>query len=241
LDSENNYYDIPVFEGKNSFTTSFPDQDIFQKPKMEKEGSALKNLLSIYNPSYTAEDPSMNVSVYSSGASKLSPYLNVDPYIAAEPEFILPEGASRQRGRFEFAFGAIGSSVILGAAFGGFSGLYRGYRDTQGQIGKVRRTQLINYVGKQGATSANALGVVALMYSGFGCFLSWYREKDDDANTLAAATATGLLFKSTTGLRRCAIGGALGFGLASAYILWTKGQKDRSIANYISSNRYTSY
>jgi len=209
---------------------------------MEKEGSALKNLLSIYTPSYTPEDPSMNVSVYSSGASKLSPYLNVDPYAATfEPEFILPEGASRQRGRFEFAFGAIGSSVIAGAAFGGISGLYRGFRDTQGQIGKVRRTQLINYVGKQGATSANALGVAALMYSGFGCFLSWYREKDDDANTLIAATATGLLFKSTAGLRRCAIGGAVGLGLASAYILWTKGQKDRSIANYISSNRYTSY
>ena len=35
------------------------------------------------------------------------------------------------------------------------------------------------------------------MYSGFGCFLSWYRESDDDYNTLAAATATGLLYKST--------------------------------------------
>jgi import inner membrane translocase subunit TIM23 len=52
-------------------------------------------------------------------------------------------------------------------------------------------------MSKQGATSANALGVLAVMYSGFGCFLSWYRDTDDDANTLAAATATGLLYKSS--------------------------------------------
>lgn len=64
-------------------------------------------------------------------------------------------------------------------------------------IDKISIFRLINYVAKQGASSANALGVAALMYSGFGCFLSWYRETDDDANTLAAATATGLLFKST--------------------------------------------
>ncbi|CAL8074768.1 unnamed protein product [Orchesella dallaii] len=208
---------------------------------MEKEGTSLKSLLSMYGPSYTPEDPSMNVSVYSSGASKLSPYLSVDPYLSSEPEFILPEGQGRQRGRFEFAFGTIGSSVLVGAAFGGMAGLYKGIKETQGQVGKVRRTQLINYVSKQGASSANALGVVALMYSGFGCFLSWYRETDDDANTLGAATATGLLFKSTAGLRRCAVGGAVGFGLAAAYCLWTKGQKDRSIANYVSNSRYTTY
>jgi len=81
------------------------------------------------------------IAVYSSGASKLSPYLSVDPYLSSEPEFILPEGAGRQRGRFEFAFGTIGSSVLVGAAFGGMAGLYRGIQETQGQIGKVRRTQ----------------------------------------------------------------------------------------------------
>lgn len=57
--------------------------------------------------------------------------------------------------------------------------------------------RLINYVSKTGASSANALGVIAVMYSGFGCFLSWYRDTDDDTNTLAAATATGLLYKSS--------------------------------------------
>lgn len=65
----------------------------------------------------------------------------MDPYLTSEPEFILPEGAGRQRGRFEFAFGTIGSSVLIGAGFGGVAGLYRGFKETQGQIGRVRRTQ----------------------------------------------------------------------------------------------------
>lgn len=79
--------------------------------------------------------------MYSSGVSKLSPYLNVDPYINQEPEFILPEGANRQRGRFEFAFGTIGSGVMVGGAFGAVNGLYTGVRATAGMTGNVRRTQ----------------------------------------------------------------------------------------------------
>lgn len=208
---------------------------------VEKENHTLKNLLGGYIPSYTSEDPSMNVSVSSSRVSQLSPYLSIDPYLAQEPEFILPEGSGRQRGRFEYAFGTIGGSVLIGAGFGGVSGLYRGFQDTQGQVGKVRRTQLLNYIGKHGASTANSLGVMAVMYSGFGVFLSWFRGSDDEYNTLASATATGLLYKSSAGLKRCAIGGGVGFGLAALYTIWAKGSQDRSIADYIPGSRYSNY
>jgi import inner membrane translocase subunit TIM23 len=50
---------------------------------------------------------------------------------------------------------------------------------------------------KQGSATANTLGVLAVMYSGFGVLLSWGRGRDDELNTLTAATATGLLYKST--------------------------------------------
>ncbi|KFM59780.1 Mitochondrial import inner membrane translocase subunit Tim23, partial [Stegodyphus mimosarum] len=63
------------------------------------------------------------------------------------------------------------------------------------------------------------------MYSGFGVLFSWIRGVDDEVNTIAAGTATGLLYKSSAGLRKCGIGGALGLGMASAYCLWTS--KDR--------------
>lgn len=48
---------------------------------------------------------------------------------------------------------------------------------------------------------------------------------DDEFNTLAAGTATGLLYKSTAGLRKCAIGGVIGLSLSAIYCLATS--KDR--------------
>lgn len=116
---------------------------------------------------------------------------------------------------------------MTGAFLGGMSGLYTGLKETAiaGHQGSIRRTQILNFITKRGAASANALGVVALMYSGFGVILSLLRGTDDEVNTLTAGTLTGLLYKSSAGLRKTAVGGAVGCGLATAYVLWTS--KDR--------------
>lgn len=50
---------------------------------------------------------------------------------------------------------------------------------------------------KKGSATANTFGSVAVIYSAFGVILSWARGTDDDLNTITAATATGLLYKST--------------------------------------------
>jgi hypothetical protein len=55
--------------------------------------------------------------------------------------------------------------------------------------------RLLNYVFKRGSATANVLGVIAVMYSGFGVLLSYGRGVDDELNTLAAGTTTGLLYK----------------------------------------------
>lgn len=156
-----------------------------------------------------------------------SPYLNFDTEYIPKPEFIFPEGAGKQRDRFELAFGQIGSSCMFGATIGGMGGLYNGLKQTtlEGQTGKLRRTQLINHVMKQGSANANTLGVLAVMYSGLGVILAKARGADDELNTLAAATATGMLYKSTSGLRRCGIGGAVGFSLAAIYCFLTSQDK----------------
>ena len=116
----------------------------------------------------------------------LSPYLNYDTrYLQSQPEFIFPEGASKQRGRFELAFSQIGSSAMIGAGIGGVAGFYNGVRATAlaNQTGKLRRTQLLNHVMKQGAATANTLGTLAVMYSVFGVVLQWARGEDDEINT----------------------------------------------------------
>lgn len=81
------------------------------------------------------------------GLASLSPYLNFDPsYLpVSQPEFIFPDGAVKQRGRFELAFSQIGAACIAGAGIGGASGLYRGVKATSiaGETGKLRRTQWV--------------------------------------------------------------------------------------------------
>ncbi|CAH1179738.1 unnamed protein product [Phaedon cochleariae] len=165
-----------------------------------------------------------------------SPYLNYDPgYIPQnQPEFIFLDGGSKQRGRFELAFGQIGGSCMIGATFGGASGFYNGLKATTlaGQTGKLRRTQLLNHIMKKGSATANTFGSVAVIYSAFGVFLSWARGTDDEINTVVAATATGCLYKSTAGLRRCGLGGAVGFGASVLYALWNSRDKLSSLRQF---------
>lgn len=178
---------------------------------------------------------SMNVPVtLSPGNSSISPYMNFDPSIltpSPENQFILLEGANERRGRFELAFSQIGSSVMAGAAFGGANGIVSGWKATSAAqlTGGIRRTQMLNYIAKQGAGSAQTLGVVAVLYSIFGVAVSKARGADDEINTLVAGTATGLLFKSTSGWRRCLRAGGIGLSIATVYCMITSRDRFKQI------------
>lgn len=73
---------------------------------------------------------------------------------------------------------------------------------------------------KQGSATANTMGAITVMYSAFGVLFQFARGEDDDVNTVLAGTATGLLYKSTAGLKRCAIGGAVGLAASGLYCLF---------------------
>ncbi|CAL8283308.1 unnamed protein product [Merluccius merluccius] len=157
------------------------------------------------------------------GMSPLSPYLNVDPrYLVQDTdEFILPTGANKTRGRFELAFFTIGGCCMTGAAFGTLNGIRMGLKETRDMgWSKPRNVQILNIVTKQGASWANTLGSVALLYSVFGVAIEKVRGAEDDINTVAAGTLTGMLFKSTSGLRGVARGGLAGLALSGAYALY---------------------
>ncbi|KAK3554775.1 hypothetical protein QTP70_033469 [Hemibagrus guttatus] len=177
-----------------------------------------------------------------SGMSPLSPYLNVDPkyLIQDAEEFILPTGANKTRGRFELAFFTIGSCCISGrcALFGAINGLRMGLIETRNMAwSKPRNVQLtqifpfvaffphilvqiINLVTRQGATWANTLGSLALLYSVFGVIIEKTRGAEDDLNTMAAGTMTGILYKCPGGLRGAVRGGVVGFALSGLYALY---------------------
>lgn len=157
------------------------------------------------------------------GMSPLSPYLNVDPrYLVQDTdEFILPTGANKTRGRFELAFFTIGGCCMTGAAFGAVNGLRLGLKETQNMVwSKPKNVQILNMVTRQGAMWANTLGSLALLYSAFGVIIEKSRGAEDDLNTVAAGTMTGMLYKSTAGLRGMARGGLAGLALTSVYALY---------------------
>lgn len=80
--------------------------------------------------------------------------------------------------------------------------------------------RLLNHVMKQGSATANTLGSITVLYSAFGVLFQYARGEDDEANTILAGTATGLLYKSTAGLKRCAIGGGVGLAISGLYCLY---------------------
>ena len=55
-----------------------------------------------------------------------SPYLNLSLPQTISSNFIIPEGASINRGRFELAFSQIGASIMVGSGLGGAVGTYKG-------------------------------------------------------------------------------------------------------------------
>lgn len=157
------------------------------------------------------------------GMSPLSPYLNVDPrYLVQDSdEFILPTGANKTRGRFELAFFTIGGSCITGAALGTLNGLRMGITETRDMAwSKPRNVQILNLITRQGASWANTLGSVALLYSVFGVAIEKARGAEDDLNTIAAGTLTGMMYKSTSGLKGVARGGIAGLALSGLYALY---------------------
>lgn len=114
---------------------------------------------------------------------------------------------------------------MTGAAFGGTLGTLRGFKEVKDLPSyTVKRTQMINSIVKGGSTSANAFGVVALVYSSIGVGLSLLRN-DDDINTISAATLTGLVTAAVTNkhttiqrtLMRTGIGAGIGLGLSLLY------------------------
>lgn len=154
-----------------------------------------------------------------------SPYLNYKPYNDPD-QYIIPNAEpGHQRGRFELAFSQIGGSVLTGGLFGGTLGTVRGLKEIKNIPSySVKRTQMLNSIVKGGTTSANAFGVVAVLYSSIAVGLSLMRN-DDDINTMSAATLTGMATAAVTNknttwhktLMRTGFGAGTGLGLALAY------------------------
>ncbi|KAF6020675.1 TIMM23 [Bugula neritina] len=152
-----------------------------------------------------------------------SPYLDFNPAFVtpgADSDYLYPEWSSGAsgRGRFELMFSTIGGFTAAGGFLGGMNGVYAGLQGTSTLSGSAKRTQMINFIAKRSASWAQMCGIVALMYSGIATILQKARGHDDELNTVASGTLSGMLFKSTAGSRGCLKGGAAGLGITALYV-----------------------
>ena len=103
----------------------------------------------------------------SSNFKQLSPYLNVDPNLLSTqtPEFIMDQEMTR--GKLENSFTAIGGGLFIGAAAGGFYGLFDGIRhaSASGMTGKLRKTAILNSTLKSGKKTFFIVPYIILQYT----------------------------------------------------------------------------
>ncbi|KAI2469214.1 Tim17-domain-containing protein [Annulohypoxylon bovei var. microspora] len=115
-----------------------------------------------------------------------------------------------------------GITYLTALSLGGAWGLQEGLRRSAGQPPKLRLNSVLNAVTRRGPFLGNSAGVVAITYNCFNSGIGYIRGKHDSANTIAAGGLSGMLFKSTRGVRPMLISGGI---VASAAGAWAVARK----------------
>lgn len=112
-----------------------------------------------------------------------------------------------------------GTTYLAALGTGGLWGMAEGLqRMPAGSPPKLRLNGMLNAVTRRGPFLGNSVGVVALVYNGVNSVLGHARGKHDAANAVLAGGLSGMLFKSTRGLRPMMVSGGI---VASVAAVWT--------------------
>jgi len=143
-------------------------------------------------------------------------------YISLEDSALsdLPGGQSviPSRGFTDDLCYGTGITYLAGLSIGGARGLQEGLRGSYAQPPRLRLNAVLNAVTRRGPFLGNSLGVIAIIYNCFNSTVGWMRGKHDAANAVLAGGLSGMLFKSTRGLRPMMISGGI---VASMAAVWT--------------------
>lgn len=82
---------------------------------------------------------------------------------------------------------------------------------------KLRLNSVLNSMTRRGPFLGNSAGVIAMVYNGINSTIGYYRGRHDSVNSIVAGALSGMLFKSTKGVRPMMISGGL---VASAAGVW---------------------
>jgi len=112
-----------------------------------------------------------------------------------------------------------GTTYLTALTIGGAWGLAEGLNRTPYTAPpKLRLNGVLNSITRRGPFLGNSAGVVAMVYNGANSTLGYARGKHDAANSIAAGALSGMLFKSTRGLKPMMISGGI---VASIAGTWT--------------------
>ncbi|KAK5664242.1 hypothetical protein OQA88_459 [Cercophora sp. LCS_1] len=142
-------------------------------------------------------------------------------YISLEDSTLsdLPGGQSvlPSRGFTDDLCYGTGVTYLTALTLGGAWGLQEGLRRSNGQPPKLRLNSVLNAVTRRGPFLGNSAGVVAICYNCINSYIGYVRGKHDAANTILAGALSGMLFKSTRGVRPMMISGGV---VASVAGVW---------------------
>ena len=82
---------------------------------------------------------------------------------------------------------------------------------------KLKLNSVLNSMTRRGPFLGNSAGVIAMVYNGINSTIGYYRGRHDSVNSIVAGAMSGMLFKSTKGVRPMMISGGL---VASAAGAW---------------------
>ncbi|CAK7240629.1 MAG: Mitochondrial import inner membrane translocase subunit tim23 [Sporothrix thermara] len=117
----------------------------------------------------------------------------------------------------DLCYGA-GVTYLTALTIGGAWGLQEGLRRSAGQPPKLRLNSVLNAVTRRGPFLGNSAGVVAIVYNCINSYIGYLRGRHDAVNSIVAGGLSGMVFKSTRGLRPMLISGGI---VASVAAAWT--------------------
>lgn len=191
----------------------------------EQEQTQRATVHTSYNPSQDQGVESFLQSSSFADPSQLHPLagLNKDTleYLSLEDSALsdLPGGQSvlPSRGFTDDLCYGTGVTYLTALSLGGAWGLQEGLRKSAGQAPKLRLNSVLNSVTRRGPFLGNSAGGVAITYNCINSMIGYLRGKHDAANTVAAGGLSGMLFKSTRGLRPMMISGGIVASIAGAW------------------------
>jgi import inner membrane translocase subunit TIM23 len=117
-----------------------------------------------------------------------------------------------------------GVTYLSALTLGGAWGLAEGLQKTSASAsGRLRLNGVLNAVTRRGPFLGNSAGVVAMVYNGVNSTIGHYRGKHDSTNSIVAGAISGMVFKSTRGLKPMVISGGIVASVAGGWAVCISG------------------